>query len=169
VTVAARALLLAALPVLVADVVTKRLAAAFLQPHVPHPVLGEVLRLTLTYNRQGVMGLPVGPYGRWLLIALTLVVLVVLFRLLRATGPGERLRAAALALVMGGACGNLLDRLLSGRGVVDFIDVGTRGWRFWTFNVADSAVDVGIALLIWALWREDVRQRRDGGAADPSR
>lgn len=165
----ARALLLAALPVLVADVVTKRLAAAFLQPHVPHRVIGEALRFTLTYNRQGVMGLPVGPYGRWLLMALTVVVLVVLFRLLRATGPGEWLRAAALGLVMGGACGNLLDRLLSGRGVVDFIDVGTRGWRFWTFNVADSAVDVGVALLVWALWREDVRRRRDGAAGDSSR
>lgn len=155
---------------LIADFATKRLAVAYLQPpHTPHAVIGEVLRLTLAYNRQGVMGLPVGPYSRWVFTGVTLVVLVVLARLLGATAPRERLRAIALGLIMGGAAGNLLDRLLSGRGVVDFIDVGTAGWRFWTFNVADMAIDVGVALLAWALWRADVRRRRDGAAGDSSR
>ncbi len=161
-----RALLLVALPVLAADVATKRLAVANLEPHVPHPIVGEAIRLTLTFNRQGVMGLPVGPDARWLLTGLTLVVLVVLARLLRDTSPGERLRAFAIALVMGGACGNLLDHLLSARGVVDFIDVGTSGWRFWTFNVADMAIDTGVALLALALWRAEAlaRRRRADGA-----
>ena len=156
----ARTLLLVALPVLAADVVTKRLAVTDLEPHVPHRLAGEAIRLTLTFNRQGVMGLPVGPDARWLLAGLTVVVLVVLARLLRDTGPGERLRAFAIALVMGGACGNLLDHLLSARGVVDFIDVGTSGWRFWTFNVADMAIDTGVALLAIALWRAESRARR---------
>lgn len=158
-------LLLVALPVLVADFATKRLAVAYLQPaHVPHRLVGNAVRLTLTFNRQGVMGLPVGPYGRWLLTAVTIVVLVVLLRLMRDSGAGERLRAASLSLIVGGACGNLLDRLASARGVVDFIDVGTRAWRFWTFNLADAAVDVGVVLLAWVLWREEARARSPGGA-----
>lgn len=156
-----RFLLAFALPVLVADWATKRLVVAWLQPaHTPHRLIGDAVRLTLTYNRQGVMGLPVGPWGRWLLTAITAVVLVVLFRLLRAGDPAAWLRNAAASVIMGGACGNLLDRLMSGRGVVDFIDVGTTAWRFWTFNVADMSIDIGIVLLAWALWREDVRARR---------
>lgn len=155
-----RVLAAVALPVLVADVVSKRLAVAYLQPPLtPHPVLGDAVRFTLAHNRQGVMGLPVGPYSRWLLSGVSIVVLVVLVRLLRATGPGQRLRAASLALIMGGAIGNLLDRLASSRGVVDFIDVGTAGWRFWTFNVADMAIDVGAALLAWALLRAPAAAR----------
>ncbi len=159
----ARLVAAVSLPVLIADFVTKRLAVAFLQPPLtPHPVIGDAVRFTLTYNRKGVMGLPVGPYGRWLLIAATLVVLVVLWRMLRETGPGLRLRGVALALVAGGAAGNLLDRLAGGRGVVDFIDVGTRAWRFWTFNVADMAIDVGVALLAWTLWQPAKAERRPG-------
>ena len=56
----------------------------------------------------------------------------------RRTAPDARLRAAALALVAGGAMGNLIDRLRSPRGVVDFINVGIGDARFWTFNVADA-------------------------------
>ncbi len=155
-----RALAFIALPVLAADVATKQLAVARLEPHVPHRLVGTAVRLTLTFNRQGVMGLPVGPHARWLLAGLTLVVLLILARLLRDTHPGERLRAVAVAMIVGGACGNLLDHLFSARGVVDFIDVGTSGWRFWTFNVADMAIDAGVALLAFALWRAEARARR---------
>jgi signal peptidase II len=152
-----------ALPVLIADIATKRMAVAHLQPLSPHPVIGEALRFTLAYNRRGVMGLPVGSHGRWLLVGVTLVVLVALARWLRAMGSQDRLQAVCLALVMGGAAGNLLDRVASDRGVVDFIDVGTSAWRFWTFNVADMAVDVGLALLAWTMWRASKRGRVAGG------
>lgn len=63
--------------------------------------------------------------------------------------------AAALALVTGGAMGNLLDRLRSARGIIDFIDVGIGDARFWTFNVADVGVSIGAVLLAMVLWRED--------------
>ena len=149
-----RAVCFVALPVLIADLVTKRLAVAALQPpYSPHRVLGDAVRLTLAYNRQGVMGLPAGPYARWLLSGVTVVVLAVLVRMLLDTRPRDRLRATALALIIGGAVGNLVGRLSSGWGVVDFIDVGTASWRFWTFNLADVAIDSGIALLAWAMWR----------------
>ena len=158
----ARVLILVALPALIADVATKRLAVAGLQPPLsPHRVVGDAVRFTLTYNRQGVMGLPFGPYSRWLLSGVTVVVLVVLARMLRATAPDQRLRAVALALILGGAVGNLVDRVASGA-VVDFIDVGTSAWRFWTFNVADMAVDVGVALLAWTMWRAPGRPTAGG-------
>jgi signal peptidase II len=79
----------------------------------------------------------------------------VLLLLYRRTLPDARLRAAALALVAGGALGNLLDRLRSPLGVVDFIDVGIGDARFWTFNVADVGVTVGAVLLATVLWREE--------------
>ena len=149
-----RLLILVALPLLLADCATKRAAVAYLQPpHTAHRVLGSTVRLTLAFNQQAVMSLPVGTNARWLLIGTTVVVLVLLARLLRATPATERARALGLALLIGGASGNLLDRLTSSRGVVDFIDVGLGAWRFWTFNVADVGISAGAALLAWALWR----------------
>jgi signal peptidase II len=63
----------------------------------------------------------------------------------------------ALALVCAGAVGNLIDRIRSAKGVVDFIDVGVGDLRWPTFNVADMAVSVGAFLLAWVLWGEDAR------------
>ena len=67
----------------------------------------------------------------------------------------------ALALVCAGAVGNLLDRMRSFFGVVDFIDVGVGDARWPTFNVADMAVSVGAVLLAWVLWQEDREARAD--------
>jgi len=64
----------------------------------------------------------------------------------------------ALALIAAGALGNLLDRLRSARGVVDFIDVGIGDTRFWTFNVADSGVTMGALLLMFVLWSKPAAQ-----------
>ena len=155
-----RVLILVALPLLVADYATKRAAARYLQPpHSPHSVVGNAVRFTLAYNPQAVMSLPAGPHARWVLIGATVIALLVLAHLLRTTGAGQRVRAIGLALVIGGAGGNLLDRVASGRGVVDFIDVGVGAWRFWTFNVADIGIDVGAALLALAMWRAAAHQR----------
>ena len=69
----------------------------------------------------------------------------------RATPRNDRFQIASIALICGGAVGNLLDRLRSARGVVDFIDIGIGSHRFWTFNVADLAVTLGTAMLTWIL------------------
>ena len=149
-----RVVLFVALPLFLADFATKRAAVQYLQPpHTPHRVLGEAVRVTLAFNQQAVMSLPVGPHARWVLIGATSLGILVLAHLLWTTGAGQRVRATGLALLIGGAAGNLLDRLASGRGVVDFIDIGVGAWRFWTFNVADVGIDVGAALLAFALWR----------------
>ena len=100
-------------------------------------------------------------WSRPLLILMTVVSLVVLWQLYRRALPTARALAIALALVCGGAIGNLLDRVSSARGVVDFIDVGVGAHRFWTFNVADAGITIGALLLAvllsrseWALTRE---------------
>jgi signal peptidase II len=78
-----------------------------------------------------------------------------LSRLYRSVTRTGTIGTAGLACVVGGAVGNLLDRLLSSRGVVDFIDVGVNGARFYIFNLADAFISVGAVLLAFALWRED--------------
>jgi signal peptidase II len=138
------------------DVVTKVLAVANLSPqHIPHDVIGEHLRFTLVYNPGAAFGLNLGPYSRWIFMALTIGALVVLWRLYQATKQGDLYRTLALGLVCGGAVGNLIDRVRSPLGVVDFIDVGLRDMRWPTFNIADMAVSVGAFLLAWVLWGEE--------------
>ena len=149
---------------LIADYATKQLAETYLAPdHVPHDAAGSVVRLTLTHNSGAAMNLSLGSYSRiGFSVAATLAV-IILVRLYLSTPATDRLRAAALALVVGGAAGNLLNRLISPRGVVDFIDIGVQSWRFWTFNVADAGITIGAALLLRLLWRE--RSKRVLGAA----
>lgn len=138
------------------DAVTKSLAErVFLLPTLPHQVLGNTVQFTLVYNPGAAFGINVGGYSRWIFMLLTIVALVILARLYAATRDGAVLRTLALALVCGGALGNLIDRLRGGLGVVDFIDIGLRDARWPTFNVADMAVSVGAILLAWVLWAED--------------
>ena len=139
------------------DIVSKRLAVSWLVPHsLPRDVAGDWLRLTLVYNRGAAFGLNVGEYSRWIFMGLTIVALVILGRLFLSTRPGDVARVLALALVCGGAVGNLLDRIRSEDGVIDFIDIGINEITRWpTFNVADMAVSFGAFLLAWVLWEED--------------
>ena len=142
--------------VVAADVVTKAWAVATLVPQrLPHEVLGETLRWTLVYNPGAAFGLHLGPYSRWIFLALTLGALVILGRLYQATRAGDALRTLALSLVCAGAVGNLIDRIRSAQGGVDFIDVGVGDYRWPTFNVADMAVSTGAFLLAWVLWGEE--------------
>jgi signal peptidase II len=139
------------------DVVTKQLALKFLHPRsMPHEILGEWFRLALVMNPGAAFGLNVGVYSRFIFMGLTIVALIILARLYRSTRLGDMSRVLALALVCGGAIGNLIDRIKSGDGVVDFIDVGISEITRWpTFNVADMAVSFGAFLLAWVLWEED--------------
>jgi signal peptidase II len=144
------------LVITVLDVITKAIAERALLPRgVPHEVLGNTVRFTLVYNPGAAFGLNLGPQSRWIFAALTIVALVILSRLYRSTSPGHASRVAALAFVCAGATGNLIDRMRSMFGVVDFIDVGIGDSRWPTFNVADMAVSVGAGLLAWVLWQED--------------
>lgn len=142
--------------IVVADVITKWVAVNALAPvYSSREVFGDWFKFTLVYNKGAAFGLHVGPYSRWVFLLLTLVALYVLGRLYVGTRVGQRLRTFSIALVCGGALGNLIDRVRHDTGVVDFIDMGVGGWRWPTFNIADVAVSIGAFLLAWALWGEE--------------
>ncbi len=142
-----------AVAVVVSDVITKLIAEATLSPRTPLSLIGEFVQLRLVYNFFG----------------LAVVALVVLGSMVRSTRPGDRFRLLALALVCGGAAGNLVDRVRSALGVVDFVDIGVGGWRWPTFNVADSAITVGAVALALSLWQEGRahQQTKEAQAAEP--
>ncbi len=132
--------------VLAADQLTKAWAVAALESGPVH-VLGP-LRLALVYNKAGAFGLG-GAFVPFLAVAALVVVLVMATT---GTAATRRLVAVALGLLVGGAVGNVVDRLFRGSGgflegaVVDFLDLG-----FWpVFNLADSAITCGCLLLLWA-------------------
>jgi len=117
-----------------ADCTTKRLAEQHLVPeHVPHQIVGEFVRFTLAYNRGAAFSFSLGEHSRVGFTVIALCVLVALGSVYRSTESKDRLQAIALALVAGGAVGNVMDRFRSPggsyRGVVDFIDIGVGGWR----------------------------------------
>lgn len=136
----------------------------------PHRVIGDVVRFTLAYNPGAAFSMSLGAYSRVIFAGFAVIALVVLWRLYRMTGRGSRdgdgTRIVALGLAWGGAAGNLIDRIRSPLGVVDFIDIGYRDIRFWTFNVADSAVTIGAVILAWSLSREDHDEQVAQASAD---
>jgi len=111
-------------------------------------LVGDLLRIRLTTNPGAVMGILGG--SRVLLIVITIVsiaALVVFAYRMRYAPP---LRRFCLALVLGGAFGNLIDRLAAGE-VIDFIDMGIGAYRWPTYNVADIAITVGAVILVAGL------------------
>jgi signal peptidase II len=149
-----------ALAVLIADLLTKQIVERALLPVPPVTVLGDWIQLRLVYNQGAAFGLDLGPWSRWIFLVIALVAIVLLYRLSRGSRPGDRLRHFACGLVAGGAAGNLLDRIRSSQGVVDFIDVGIGSHRWPTFNLADMAVSCGAVVLAISLWLEDARRSR---------
>lgn len=146
------------LMVVLLDFVTKSLAVTLLAPSgVPHSVVGQTLRFALVYNPGAAFGFYLGNYSRWIFMVLTLGALVILWRLYKNTVSGNVVRTVAIALVSAGAIGNLLDRIRTELGVVDFIDIGFGDHRWPTFNIADIAVSGGALLLAFVLWGEDKR------------
>lgn len=153
------------LVMLLSDCATKRWAETHLIENMPEPAVGEFLRWTLAYNQAGAMGVSFGHASRPFLILATLLVLAALARMYRAGAQRDAALAAATALVIGGALGNLIDRVRWTGDVVDFIDVGIGASRFWIFNIADAGVTLGAALLGWLLWRRNrITQSSQGGS-----
>jgi signal peptidase II len=153
-----RIFLWAAVVTVVLDLITKLIAEATLLRTPGIPVFGDWFQLRLVYNQGAAFGLHVGPYSRWIFFTVALVAVFVLTRMSRTSPVGDRFRQLALGLVAGGAVGNLIDRIRSPRGVVDFLDVGVGALRWPTFNVADIAVSCGAIALAVSLWREDARR-----------
>ena len=145
------------------DLVTKLAIQRSMRLYEQIEVVGDYLRLTFIYNPGAAFGLHVGEYSRIVFLVLSLVALIALIAMYWTTPHHDRLRLSSIALVCGGALGNLIDRVRSPRGVVDFLDVGIGDMRWPVFNVADMAVTIGAVLLAISLWQEDTKPREDGG------
>ena len=136
-----------ALIVIVADQFTKTLILGYFQLGDSRGVT-SFFNLVRVHNTGAAFSFLAGASGwqRWFFVALGLVATAFIVWLLKRHG-GQRLFGWALALILGGALGNVIDRLLHGS-VVDFIQLHHGGWYFPSFNAADSAISVGAALLI---------------------
>lgn len=105
--------------------------------------------LVLTYNTGVSFGLLRGaaPWHAWILIAIALAVVVGLLVWLARQPRPQPLLAVAVGVVMGGALGNVIDRM-HGPGVIDFLDFHVAGWHWPAFNLADSAITLGVILIV---------------------
>jgi len=148
------------LATVLADRVTKVIAARTLIDR-SVSLIGDVVQFRLVRNQGAAFGLHLGAWERWIYMAIAIAAIVWLHAASRRALDGDKLRQYAVAFVAGGAAGNLVDRILSGRGVIDFIDIGIGALRWPTFNVADTAVTCGAVALAISLWREDARRASD--------
>ena len=146
---------LLSLSVLLLDQGTKWLAETHLHLHQPVELL-PLFQLTLVYNEGAAFSFlaDAGGWQRWAFSGLAILLTIVLSLWLLRLPRRERLSAFALSLVIGGALGNLVDRLRTGR-VVDFLDLHWQGWHWPAFNLADSAITLGVALLFLTSLREN--------------
>jgi signal peptidase II len=143
------------------DLITKLLIQANFHLYDTLDIIGSYVRLTYIHNPGAAFGIHLGPYSRVIFLALSLVALVALGGMYWYTPADDRVRLAAIALICAGAVGNLLDRIKSASGVVDFLDVGVGHVRWPVFNVADIAVTTGAIVLALSLWKEE--KRVEGG------
>lgn len=134
--------------IVVADLATKAwVSSAFRYGEVRE--VTSFFNLVLVHNKGAAFSFlaDAGGWQRWFFAAVAFVISVVLVVMLRRQHR-NRLLALALALVLGGALGNLWDRVTLGH-VVDFVQLHAGGWSWPAFNVADSAISVGVVLLLW--------------------
>lgn len=144
-----------ALVILVTDLATKLLVQATFDHGEARSVVGEWFQLRLVYNPGAAFGLSLGSYSRWIFLGIAVVAVGLLWRMARTTATSDWFRLVTLGMVAGGAAGNLIDRIRSPIGVVDFLDLGLGAMRWPTFNVADMGVSCGAIALAISFWRED--------------
>ena len=136
--------------VLVVDQMSKHAAEAYLSLHVPVAIFPG-LNFTLTYNPGAAFSFlsDAGGWQRWLFSSIAFAASLAIVVWLHRLPKEDRFTACSLALVLGGAVGNLWDRLAPSRGmVVDFIDVYAGKWHWPAFNVADSAIVLGVIIML---------------------
>jgi len=142
--------LLLSAAVIALDQLSKWWALSALQPAgVPHAVIPGLLNWTLTFNRGAAFSFLAhdGGWQRWFFAMLALVICALLVVWLARTARREWRTAMPLALIIGGALGNLVDRLHAAQ-VTDFIDVYYRQWHYPVFNLADCGITVGAVMLV---------------------
>lgn len=142
-------------PVVLLDIMTKFLVQQHMRLYQQVDIIGDYLRLTYIHNPGAAFGIHLGEHSRLIFLLLSIVALGALAGMYWSTPVRDRVRLAAIALICAGAIGNLIDRIRTDQGVVDFIDVGVGDLRWPVFNVADIAVTTGAVFLALSLWQED--------------
>jgi signal peptidase II len=141
--------------IVVADQLTKAWLTSFLSPGESVQVLGDWVRLVHSQNNGGLFGLL---HGQALVFGLASLIVVGFIVLYHGRQRPSRYLSITLGLLLGGAVGNLIDRLRIGY-VVDFVDAGVGALRWYTFNVADTGISFAILLLLAAtLWPSMARR-----------
>jgi len=148
---------LVAVAVFALDRVTKAWVSENIPLGTARPVVGDYVRIVHAQNTGAAFGLL--PERTTLLSVLSVLAVLAIVYYYRQIASASWLVSATLGMQLGGAFGNLLDRVTQGY-VVDFVDVGVGEVRFWAFNVADSSIVVGIFVVTFALWYEERRVAR---------
>lgn len=149
-----------ALAIVVLDQLTKLWASNVLEYGQPL-VFTSFFNFTLLHNTGAAFSFlsDAGGWQRWFFGVIAIVVSGVLLVWIARLGADKRWEAAALALILGGALGNLYDRLVLGY-VVDFIVVHYRQYMWPAFNIADAGITLGAAMLIWDMFRTNRKEKK---------
>lgn len=143
------------------DQATKLYVDAHFELYESVSVIPGFFHLTYIRNQGAAFGiLSSGSLRVPFFITVAIIALLAILWYLRSLRADQRLAAFALALIFSGALGNLIDRVRLGE-VIDFLDVFWKHYHWPAFNVADSAICVGVTLLIWEMWLEERRLRRE--------
>lgn len=138
-----------AVGVLIVDQIVKSWIAANFEFHRAVELIGDILRVAPTQNNGAIFGMFRDQAPIFAILSIGVMGLIVWYE---SRAGGSLLVTVALGLLLGGALGNLTDRLRLGY-VLDFMDLGLGGWRWYTFNVADAAISLSILLLFVAALR----------------
>jgi signal peptidase II len=155
-----------AVGVVAVDQLTKAYVVANYPLDQPVQVIGDWLRIWYIHNSGAVLGMFAHQAGLFAVATVAILGVIVWFHA-RSAASGGWIATVALALLFGGAIGNLIDRLRLDH-VVDFVDMGIGGWRFYTYNVADAAVSTAIVLLLVLALVPGIARRFGGTAEDGS-
>ncbi|HBH36648.1 MAG TPA: signal peptidase II [Gammaproteobacteria bacterium] len=145
--------------VVILDQLTKLWIDSNLLLHARLPLIDGYFDLTLAYNPGAAFSFlaDAGGWQRWFFTILSTVVTIILVVWLKRLPAHEKINAVALSLIIGGAIGNLIDRIAYGH-VIDFLLVYYQQWSWPAFNVADSAISIGVVLMLLAMFRSSPLQ-----------
>ncbi|MEJ2471334.1 MAG: signal peptidase II [Desulfuromonadales bacterium] len=154
---------------LVLDQASKLYVDAHFRLHESVPVIRGLFHLTYVRNKGAAFGILSDSAIRIpFFITVSIVAMIGILWYIRTIRDDRRLAVLSLSLVFAGACGNLIDRIRLGE-VIDFLDLFWNNYHWPAFNVADSAITIGVALLVIEMWREDRRHAGRQPAATPKK
>ncbi|MBP8083783.1 MAG: signal peptidase II [Spirochaetes bacterium] len=142
---------------LVVDIFTKVLVEKHIMMGERIDVIGSFVQFTRIYNEGGVFGILQGYKNFFLIVSFAVLAALIVFYYFEKNKT--KIFVVAMGLIFGGACGNISDRLLGKKGVVDFVYVGFKNTRWPAFNVADSCIVVGAILLMIVFFIQERKKR----------